>query len=110
MDSFFERLHTIPDKITYHSNHTYAPRRQEWAEMPTEPMNDIRVVGAGMQGRKRTRKSRFGGIPNGAVVAYKQNNNSAPVLVNTATAKRLMVNKADPMHHGGRKRRSTRKN
>ncbi len=113
MDSFFERLSAIPDKITYQSNHV--ARKQVESPLVAEPlvaeiMAEPQHAAGLRSNKKRTRKSRFGGIPNGAVVAYKQNNNSAPVLVNTATAKRLMVNKTDPMYHGGRKRRGTRKN
>lgn len=107
MDSFFEKLKAMPDKITHQYNSAPAQHiehrpvaRLERMEMPS--------MGAGLRIRKRTRKSRFGAIPNGATVAYKQNNNSGPVLVNAATAKRLMVNRVDPIYHGGRKR--TRKN
>ena len=64
-------------------------------------------------GHTRRRRQRLGSIPNAATVAFKQNINSPYVLLNAATAKKYMLNKSDPIFHGGRtqrRRRTTRKN
>ena len=123
MDSFFEKLMAMPEKITHQYNNSLpstgrmespaVSTRRPQRVMGSGPQRVMgsgpqRVMGAGLRSRKGTRKSRFGEIPNAATVAYKQNDNSAQVLVNAATAKRLMVNRVDPIYHGGRRR--TRKN
>ena len=115
MDSFFEKLMAMPEKITHQYNNSLpSTGRMESPAVSTRRPQRVmgsgpqRVMSAGLRSRKGTRKSRFGAIPNAATVAYKQNDNSAQVLVNAATAKRLMVNRVDPIYHGGRRR--TRKN
>ena len=97
----------MPEKITHQYNNSL-PSTGRMESPAVSTRRPQRVMSAGLRSRKGTRKSRFGEIPNAATVAYKQNDNSAQVLVNAATAKRLMVNRVDPIYHGGRRR--TRKN
>jgi hypothetical protein len=59
------------------------------------------------------RAGNLGSIPSTATVAFKQNNGMGYVMLNAATAKKYMLNKNDPIFHGGRKsirRHLTRKN
>jgi hypothetical protein len=108
MASYLDEIRALPDNIVYHSNKGYSPAKREPEPVRVEEQPVV-IKGAGpVRHARKSRKARLGNIPNTATVAYKQNNNSGYVMVNAATAQRLMVNRTDPSLHGGRKRRGSR--